>query len=125
MRVVNRVKGLELLNSVLEELQMEVHNIVQESANKTIPKKKNSKKAKWLSEEALQIARERREVKSKGERERYIQLNAGFQRTAWRDKKAFFKEQCINKKKTAERERLEIFSGKLELSREHFAQRWA
>ena len=71
---------------MLEELQMEVHNIVQESANKTIPKKKNSKKAKWLSEEALQIAKERREVKSKGERERYIQINADFQRTARRDK---------------------------------------
>ena len=95
MRVVNRVKGLELLNSVLEELQMEVHNIVQESANKTIPKKKNSKKAKWLSEEALQIARERREVKSKGERERYTQLNTEFQRTARRDKKAFFNEQSL------------------------------
>ena len=76
---------------MLEELWTEVHNIVQEAANKTIPKKKKSKKAKWLSEEALQIAKERREVRSKGERERYIQLNAGFQRTAQRDKKAFFK----------------------------------
>ena len=64
-------------------------------ANKTIPKKKKSKKAKWLSEEALQIAKERREAKSKGERERYIQLNADFQRTAWRDKKSFLNEQCI------------------------------
>ena len=60
--------------------------IVQEAENKTIPKKKKSKKAKWLSEEALQIAKERREVKSKGERERYIQINADFQRTARRDK---------------------------------------
>ena len=63
--------------------------------NKTIPKKKKSKKAKWLSVEALQIAKERRNVKSNGERERYIQLNAEFQRTAWRDKKAFFNEQCM------------------------------
>ena len=63
--------------------------------NKTIPKKKKSKKAKWLSEEALQIAKERREVKSKGERERYIQLNTDFQRIAQRDKKAFFNEHCI------------------------------
>ena len=63
--------------------------------NKTIPKKKKSEKAKWLSEEALQIAKERREAKSKGERERYIQLNADFQRTAWRDKKSFLNEQCI------------------------------
>ena len=69
--------------------------IVQEAENKTIPKKKKSKKAKWLSEEALQIAKERREVKSKGERERYIQLNADFQRAAQRDKKACFNEQCI------------------------------
>ena len=63
--------------------------------NKIIPKRKNSKKGKWLSEEALQIAKERREAKSKGERERYIQLNADFQRTAWRDKKFFLNEQCI------------------------------
>ena len=64
-------------------------------ANKTIPKKKKSKKAKWLSKEALQIAKERREAKSKGERERYIKLNEDFQRTARRDKKAFFNKQCI------------------------------
>ena len=72
MEVTNRFKRLDLVNSVPEELWMEVHNIVQEAANKTIPKKKKSKKAKWLSEEALQIAKERREMKSKGERERYI-----------------------------------------------------
>ena len=64
-------------------------------ANKTIPKKKKSKKAKWLSEEALQIAKERREAKSKGERERYIQLNADFQRKARETRQAFFNEQCI------------------------------
>ena len=91
MEVTNRFKELDLIDRVPEELWMEVHNIVQEATNKTIPKKKKSKKAKWLSEEALQIAKERREVRSKGERERYIQLNAGFQRTAQRDKKAFFK----------------------------------
>ena len=67
----NRFKGLDLVNSVPEELWMEVHNIVQEAENKTIPKKKKSKKAKWSSEEALQIAEERGEAKSKGERERY------------------------------------------------------
>ena len=67
---MNRFKGLELVNSVLEELWMKVHNIVQEAVNKTIPKKKKSKKAKWLYEEALQIVEERRETKSKGERER-------------------------------------------------------
>ena len=74
---------------------MEVRSIIQEAENKTILKKKKSKEAKWLSEEALQIAKERTEAKSKEERERYIQLNADFQRTAWRDKKAFFNEQCI------------------------------
>ena len=78
-----------------EELWTEVHNIVQEAAKKTIPQKKKSRKAKWLSEEALQIAEERREAKSKGEKERCIQLNAEFQRIARRGKKAFFNEQCI------------------------------
>ena len=77
-----------------EELWTEVHDIVQEAVTKTIPKKKKCTKAKWLSEEALQIAEEKREVKSKGEGERYIQLNAEFQRIARRDKKAFFNEQC-------------------------------
>ena len=69
---MNRFKGLDLVMSVPEKLWTEVCNIVQEVANKTIPKKKKSKKAKWLSKEALQIAEEQREVKSKGERERYI-----------------------------------------------------
>ena len=69
---MNRFKGPDLVNTVLEELWTEVHNIVQEAANKTIPKKKKSKKAKWLSEETLQIAKERREAKNKEERERFI-----------------------------------------------------
>ena len=90
---MNRFKGLDLVKSVPEELWMEVHNIVQETANKTIPKKKKSKKAKWSSEEALQIAEERGEAKSMEERERYIQLNAEFQRIGRRDEKGFFKEQ--------------------------------
>ena len=77
-----------------EELWMEVCNIVQEAVIKTIPKKKKCKKAKWLSEEALQIAEKRREAKGKGEEERYIHLNAEFQRTARRDKKAFLNNQC-------------------------------
>ena len=72
MEVMNRFNRLDVVNSVPEELWMEVCNIVQEAVNKTIPKKKKSKKAKWLSEEALQIAEKRREAKSKGERERYI-----------------------------------------------------
>ena len=77
-----------------EKLWTEVHDIVQEARIKTIPKKKKCKKAKWLSEEALQIAEKRREVKGKGERERYIHLNAEFQRTARRDEKAFLTDQC-------------------------------
>ena len=75
---------------VPEELWTEVHNIVQEAVDKAIPKEKKCQKAKWLSEEALQIAEERREVKSKGERERYSQLNAEFQKIAKREKKDFF-----------------------------------
>ena len=80
-----------------DELWMEVHDIVQETGSKTIPKikkKRKCKKAKWLSEEALEIAVKRREVKSKGEKERYTHLNAGFQRIARRDKKAFLSDQC-------------------------------
>ena len=78
-----------------EELWMEVHNIVQEAVIKTILKKKKCKKAKWLSEEILQIAEKRREVKGKGEKERYTHLNLEFQRIARRDKKAFLSDQCI------------------------------
>ena len=93
-----------------EELWLEGCNIVQEAVNKTISKKEKSKNAKWLSEEALQIAKEGREAKSKGERERYIQLNAEFQRTARKDKKDFFNEQCIklegNKRKRKNRDLL-------------------
>ena len=89
----NRFKGLELIDRVPDELWTEVHDIVQETGIKTIPKKKKCKKANWLSEEALQIAEKRIEVKSKGEKERYKHLNAEFQRIAGRDKKAFFNDQ--------------------------------
>ena len=85
--VTNRFKGLDLIDRVPEELCTEVHDIVQEAVIKTIPKKKKCKKTKWLSEEALQIAEKRREVKGKGEKERYIHLNAEFQRIARRDRK--------------------------------------
>ena len=77
-----------------DELWTEVHDIIQETGNKTIPKKKKCKKAKWLVEEALQIAVKRREAKSKEEKERYTHLNSEFQRTARRDKKAFLSDQC-------------------------------
>ena len=108
---------------------MEVCDIVQEAVIKTIPKKNKCKKAKYLSEDASQIAEKRREVKGKGEKERYPHLNAEFQRIARRDKKAFLSDQW------KEIERLEIFPArmgktrdclrKLEIPREHFMQRWA
>ena len=83
-----------MIDRVPEELWTEVPDIVQEAGIKTTPKKKKCKKAKWLSDEALQIAVERREVKGKGEKETYTHLNAGFQRIARRDKKAFLSNQC-------------------------------
>ena len=92
--VTNRFKGLHLIDRVPEELWMEVHDIVQEAVIKIISKKKKCKIAKWLSEEALQIAEKRREAKGKGEKERYAHLNAEFQRTARRDKKASLSDQC-------------------------------
>ena len=82
MEVTNRLKGLELIDRVPEELWTEVHDIVQEAVIKTIRKKKKCKKAKWLSKEALQIAKKRREAKGKGKKERYTHLNAEFQRIA-------------------------------------------
>ena len=108
-----------------EELWMEVHDIVQEAVIKTISKKKKCKEAKWLSEEGLQTAVKRREMKGKGEKERYKHLNAEFQRIARRDKKAFLNDQCKEIEETIEWERLEISSRKLEIPREHFMQRWA
>ena len=91
VEVINRFKGLDLIDRVPEELWTEVCNIVQETGLKTIPKKKKGKKANRLSEEALQIAKKRRETKGKGEMERYTHLNAEFQ-IVRRDKKAFFSE---------------------------------
>ena len=94
VEVTNRFKGLYLIDRVPEELWMEVRDIVQEAVIKVIPKKKKCKKPKWLSGEALQIAVKRREVKSKGEKERYTHLNAEFQRIARGDKKDFLSDQC-------------------------------
>ena len=94
MEVRNRFNGLDLIDREPDELWTEVCDIVQETGIKTIPMEKKCKKAKWLSEEALQIAVKRSEVKSKGEKERYSHLNAEFQRIARRDKKAFISDQC-------------------------------
>ena len=93
VEIRNRFKGLDLIDRVPDELWTEVRDIVQETGIKTIPKKKKCKKAKWLSEEALQIAVKRREEKSKGQKQRYTYLNAEFQRIARRDKKAFLSNQ--------------------------------
>ena len=114
MEVANRFKGLDLIDRVPEELWTEVQDIVQEAVIKTVPKEKKCKNAKWLSEEALQIAEKRREAKGKGENERYTHLNAEFQRTAREDKKAFLSDQCKEI----------VISRKLEIPWEYFMQRW-
>ena len=112
MEVRNRFKGLDLIDRMPDELWMEVYDIVQETGIKTIPMEKKCKTAKWLSGEALQIAVKRREAKSKGEKERYIHLNAEFQRITRRDKKVIFSNQCKEREETTEWERLEISSRK-------------
>ena len=103
MEVKNRFNGLDLIDRVPDELWTEVHDIVQETGIKIITKKKKCKKAKWLSEEASQITVERREAKSRGEKERYTHLNAEFQRIARRDRKAILSNQC---KETEENNRM-------------------
>ena len=125
VKVINRLKGLDLIDRVPDELWTEARDTVQETGIKTIPMAKKYKKAKWLSGEALQIAVKRREVKSKGEKERYKHLGAEFQRIARRDKKAFLSDHC---KEIEENNRMgktiDLFK-KLEIPREHFMQRWA
>ena len=125
MEVRNRFKGLDLIDRVPDELWMEVCDIVLEIGIKTIPKKKKCKKTKWLSGETLQIAEKRREVKSKGEKERYKHLNAECQRIARRDKKVLLSDQRREIEDNNRMERLEIFSRKLKIQREHFTQRRA
>ena len=128
MEIINRFKGLDLIDRVPDELWTEVHDMVQRTGIKTISKKKKCKKAKWLSGEALQITVKRREAKSKGEKERNTHLNAEFQRIARRDKKVFLHDQC---KEIEENNRMgktrDLFkiSSKLETPRENFMQRWA
>ena len=91
---MNRFKGLDLIDRVPKEVWMKICDIIQKTGIKTIPKRKKCKKSKWLSEEALQIAEKRREVKGKGEKERYTNLKSEFQRIARRDKRAFLSDQC-------------------------------
>ena len=122
---MKRFKGLDLVDRVTEELWTEVCNIVQEVVTKTIPKKKKFKKAKWLSEEALQIAEKRRDVKGKGERERYTQLNGELQRTARTHKKALLSEQCKEVKENNRMGNTRDLFKKTGESKKHFMQRWA
>ena len=123
--MTNRFKGLDLIDRVPEELWEEVPDIVREAVIKTIPKKRKCKKAKWFSEEALQVAEKRKEVKSKGERGRYTHLNADFQRVTRREKKAFLSDQC---KEIEENNRMgktrDLFK-KIRDTREYFMQRSA
>ena len=125
MEVRNRFKGLNIIDRVLEELWTEVHDIVQEAGINTIPKKKKCRKAIWLHKEDLQIAEKRREAKGKREKERYIHLNAEFQRIGRRDRKDFLSYQS---KEIDENNRMgktrELFK-KLEIPREYFMQRRA
>ena len=104
---------------------MEVHDIVQEAMIKTIPKKKKCKKAKWLSEEALQIAEKRREAKGKGEKERYTHLNEEFQRIARRDKKAFLSDQCKEIEVNSRMGKIRDLFKKIRDTKGTFHQRWA
>ena len=125
VEVTNRFKGLDLIDREPEELWTEVHDIVQKAVIEIIPKKKKCKKAKWLSEEALQTDMKRREVKDKGKKERYIHLNSEFQRRARRDKKAFLSDQCKEIEENNRMGKTKISSRKLEKPREYFMQRWA
>ena len=125
VEVRNRFKGLDLIDRVPDELQTEDHDIVQETGIKTIPKKKKCKKAKWLSEEALQIAVKRRQMKSKGEKERYNHLNQSSKKQQGEISKPSSVINTKKQRKTIKWERQEISSRKLETPREHFTQRWA
>ena len=125
MEVRNRFRGLDLIDIVPDELWMEVSDIVQEIGIKTIPVEKKCKKAKCLSEEALQITVKRREAKSKGEKERYSHLNAEFQRIARRDKKTFLSDQCKEIEENSRMGKTRDLLKKLEIPRESFMQRWA
>ena len=125
MEVRKKVKGLDLIDRVPDELWTEVHDILQETGIKTIPRKRNTKKVKWLSEEALQISEGRSEAKGNTEKERYTHLNADFQRIARRDKKASFNDQCKEIEKNNRMGKTRDLCKKIRDPREHFMQRWA
>ena len=121
----NRFKGLDLIDRAPEELWTEVHDIVQEAVIRTIPQNKKCKTAKWLSEDALQIAVKRRKVKGKEEKERCTHLNEEFQRKARRNKKDFLSDQCKEIEENNRMGKTKDCFKKLEIQREHFMQRWA
>ena len=121
----SRFKGLVLIDRVPDELWTEVHDIVQETGIKTIPMEKKCIKAKWLSEEALQIAVKRREAKSKGEKEKYSHLNAECQRIARRDKKAFLRNQCKEIEENNRMGKTKDLFKKIKDTKGTFMQRWA
>ena len=125
VEVRNKFKGIDLIDKVPNELWMDVCDIVQETGIKTIPMEKKCKKTKWLSGEALPIAVKRREVKSKGENERYKYLNAEIQRIARKEKNTFLSDQCKEIKENNRMGKTRDLSRKLEIQREHFMQRWA
>ena len=114
-----------MIDRVPDELWMEVHDTGEETVIKTICKKKKFKKAKWLSEEALQISEKRREAKGKGENERHTHLNAEFQRIARRDKKVFFNDQCKEIEENYRMGQTRDLFKKIRDTKEHFMQRWA
>ena len=125
VEVRNRFKGLDMIDRVTDELWTDVCDTVQEAGIKTNPKKKKCKKAKWLSEQALQIAVKRREAKSKGENERYTYLNAEFQRIARRDKKAFLSDHCKEIQGNNRMEKTRDIFKKIRDTKGTFMQRWA
>ena len=121
----NRFKGLGLIDRVPDELWTEIRDIVQGAGIKTIPKKKKCKKAKWLSEEDLQIAEKRTEAKGKGEKERYTHLNAEFQRIPRKDKKAFLSDQCKEIEENNRMGKTRDLLKEIRDTKENFMQRWA
>ena len=125
VEVTNKFKGLHLIDRVPDELRMEVCDIVQETGIKTIPKKKECKKAKWLPEEALQIAKKRREAKGKGQRERQDQLNTEFQRVTRKDKKVFESEQSKEIEENYRMRKNSDLVKKTGDTKEYFMQIWA
>ena len=125
MEVTTRFKELDLIDRVPEELWTQVRDTLQEAGIRTIPKKKKCKKAKWLSEKALQIAQKKREQKGKREKERYKHLNVEFPRIARRDKKAFLSDQCKEIEENNRMGRTRDLFKKIRNTRKHFIQRWA